>query len=209
MKSIRLSTLLAASLLAFLTTSCDQPAPEPRAESSAVKKDTAESATPALSVAFIYGDSVNAKYRFLIEAEAELERESKLIDERIRRKYERAEKRAGELQREAPTMGQLEMQEAQIELQNLEVEIREFQDKLARDFRKREVELQKDYLKRVNDFLDGYNSDGKYDMILNFQQGGNLLWMSDAFDITDEVLRGLNNAYDAEMAEAKAERKKK
>lgn len=201
--------MLAAALAALSFVSCDNTTTEPPTEAAALKKDSVVNAEQGLSVAFIYGDSVNANYRFLIDAEAELERESKLIDERIRRKYERAEKRAGELQREAPTMGQLEMQEAQIELQNLEVEIREFQDKLARDFRKREVELQQNYMERVNKFLDEYNSDGKYDMIMNFQPGGNLLWMSDAFDITDEVLRGLNEAYDREMDETEAVGKKK
>jgi outer membrane protein len=161
----------------------------------------------ALKVAFIYGDTVNVKYNFLIDAEKELEREGKLIDERIRKKYERAESRAAELQREAPTMGQLEMQEAQIEMQNLQIEIQEFQEKLARDFRNREIELQREYLDRVNAFLKEYNSDSKYDIILNFQPGGNLLWVSDSFDITDEVLSGLNKEYADELASAKDQEK--
>lgn len=168
-----------------------------------VAKDSSANQGSALRVAFIYGDTVNVKYNFLIDAEAELEREGNLIDERIRKKYERAETRAAELQREAPTMGQLEMQEAQIEMQNLQIEIQEFQEKLARDFRNREVELQREYLSRVNAFLEAFNSEDEYDIILNFQPGGNLLWVSESYDITDQVLDGLNKEYADELASAK------
>jgi outer membrane protein len=202
-----MKTFFASLAVALLFSACnDQPAQQPVSEPE--PSETAKVESSGLNLAFIYGDSVNVRYRFLIDAEEELEREGKLIDERIRRKYDRAEKRAAELQQEAPTMGQLEMQEAQIEIQNLQVEMQEFQEKLARDFRKREVELQTTYLERINAFLEDYNSDERYDVIMNFQPGGNLLWMSDAFDITDEVIEGLNARYEAEMAAEKAEDKK-
>jgi outer membrane protein len=194
-------------IAAFALASCNETPPptQVKAKETKVESDSTET-KQGLSVAFIYGDTINAQYKFLIDAESELEREGKLIDDRIRRKYERAEKRAAELQREAPTMGQLEMQEAQIELQNLQIEIQEFQEKLARDFRKREVDLQKEYLARVNAFLKEYNDDDRFDIILNFQPGGNLLWVSESFDITKQVVKGLNEAYAEELA---AERKSK
>lgn len=178
----------------------DTPAPQPAPSKSKAADSTAAETSTGLQVAFIYGDTINTQYKFLIDAESELEREGKLMDDRIRRKYDRAEKRAAELQREAPTMGQLEMQEAQIELQNLQIEIQEFQEKLARDFRKRELDLQKEYLARVNAYLEEYNKDGQYDIILNFQPGGNLLWVSESFDITPQVVKGLNKAYAEELA---------
>lgn len=192
----------------FALTSCDQKQGNEAPANVKSQRDSTAGKSEQLRVAFIYGDTINVKYNFLIDAEQELESEGKLIDDRIRRKYERAEKRAAELQREAPRMGQLEMQEAQIEMQNLQVEIQEFQEKLARDFRKREVELQKDYLARINTFLKEYNKDETYDVILNFQPGGNLLWVSSSFDITDEVLEGLNRQYADELATASEKSKK-
>ncbi len=204
MKIRMIKNLFAAAMLLATVVACDGGKDTAVQSQEGSPKDTLQASNQAATgvrIAFIYGDSINASYQFLLDAEAELERESKLIDDRIRRKYERAEKRAAELQKEAPTMGQLEMQEAQFELQDLQIEIQEFQEKLARDFRKREVELQKDYLKRVNEFLEEYNSDGRYDIIMNFQPGGNLLWMSDSFDITADVLAGLNARYKRELAE--------
>ena len=161
-----------------------------------------------LNAAFIYGDTVNSRYQFLLDAEAELEAERKRIDRRLRTKLEDAEKRAGELQRKAPTMTQTEMQEAQLELQNLDLEMQQYQEKLGLDFRKREAELQTEYINKVNAYLEKHNADGKYDMILNFQQGGNLLWIKQSYNITDEVIEGLNKAYQEDLNAKKSVQEK-
>jgi outer membrane protein len=141
-----------------------------------------------------------------LDAQDELEKEQKVIEERINRKLRKAEERAMELQKQAPTMTQMQVQEAQLELQNLDIEIQQFQERLATDFRKREVELQAEYTDRVNKMLEKYNDDGTYDMILNFQPGGNLLWIKDSYDITEEVLSMLNEQYDADLNKAAEEK---
>jgi hypothetical protein len=46
-------------------------------------------------------------------------------------------------------------------------------------------------------------------MILNFQRGGNLLWVNKGFDITAEVLEGLNKAYAERLSAKKSEAAKK
>jgi len=153
----------------------------------------------SLKIAFFYGDSINENYKFLLEANDELDQEEKTIQERLERKMRKAEQRAAELQQQAPSMTQMQMQEAQLELQNLDLEYQRFQEKLTSDFRKREIELRDEYIQRVDSFLDVYNSDGKYDFILNYQRGGNLIWAKESYDITDEVVRGLNAAYATEL----------
>ncbi|HKL40613.1 MAG TPA: OmpH family outer membrane protein [Cryomorphaceae bacterium] len=193
--------ILSVIAVLTLTISCDE-RQESKAQDSPVQKkaDSTDVENAGLKVAFIYGDTVNTKYRFLIDAQDELAKEQKVIEERINRKLQKAEKRAMELQKQAPTMTQMQVQEAQLELQNLDLEIQQFQERLATDFRKREVELQEEYTKRVDKMLEEYNADGTYDMILNFQPGGNLLWIKDSYDITDEVLTKLNDQYDADLS---------
>ncbi len=158
-----------------------------------------------IKVAFIYGDSILANYKFLVDVEVELSQERQLIDDRVRRKFQRAEQRAGELQKEAQYMTQTQMQEAQMEMQGLEMELQQFEQKLAADFREREVELQREYIEKVDAFLDVFNADGTYDMVLNYQIGSNVLWIKEKFDVTTEVVAGLNASYDEELAAANSE----
>jgi outer membrane protein len=176
-------------------------------DNTATATDTlkADSKDESLKIAFFYGDSINENYDFLQEANDELDQEEKTIQERLERKMRKAEQRAAELQQQAPTMTQMQMQEAQLELQNLDLEYQRFQEKLTSDFRKREIELRDEYIQRVDSFLDEYNLEHNYDFILNYQRGGNLIWANDAYDITQEVIDGLNKAYAAELATEKPE----
>ena len=185
-----------------LLAACNQPAQEPQAQQEEVKK---EPENPGLKVAFIYGDTINAHYKFLLEAQKELEGDTKIAEERIGRKMQRAERRAQELNEEARYMTQTQMQEAQLEMQNLQIELQQFEEKLAIELRNREMELQSEYSAKIDTFLNKFNADGTYDMILNFGRGGNVLWIKDKYDVTQEVLDGLNAEYDKEIAEVEME----
>jgi len=186
--------------VATLFASCNAPDDQIEAEVKTSADSTGGEKSSNLKVAFIYGDTINAKYNFLKDAEAELEKERNVIEQRINRKLRKAENRAMELQQQAATMTQIQIQEAQLELQNLDIEIQQFQEKLASEFRKRELELQEEYNDRVNNLLEEYNEGGTYDLILNFQPGGNLLWVNDSYDITDEILRMLNEQYESDIS---------
>jgi len=190
-------------LLSTVIFSCNQGGQQLPPENSQIADSTStESEQKSLKIAFFYGDSINEKYEFLLEANEELDQEEKTIQERLQRKMRKAEQRAAELQQQAPSMTQMQMQEAQLELQNLDVEYQRFQEKLTSGFRKREIELRDEYIQRVDSFLDIYNSDNKYDFILNYQRGGNLIWANEAYDITSEVISGLNEVYaDEQQAE--------
>ena len=200
MRSIFVFTALIALASCQTPTNTELPSDQELSDSLSV-----EESNQGLSIAFIYGDTINENYQFLIDVKEELEQEEKIIQERLERKLRKAEQRAAELQQQAPTMTQLQMQEAQLELQNLDLEMQRFQEKLMTDFRKREVDLQLEYIQRVDSFLDSYNSEGQYDFIMNYQPGGNLIWVNNAYDITDEVLEGLNSAYQDEMSQESIE----
>lgn len=179
-------------------------------ESSSAEPDSiAQSAVKDLKIAFIYGDSINEHYDFLIDAQAELEAEQARIDRQMQNKLKKAQARAAELQQQAPTMTQQQMQAAQLELQRLDLEMQQHQEKLTNQYLARERELQKEYINKIDTFLADYNADGTYDMIFNYQQGGNLLLINQAFDITQEVLTGLNAAYQKQLDNADAVKAKK
>ena len=209
LKSIAQLSLL--TMLGISLFSCKQEQ-APQTNSVSTKSDTLSTKRAAevndMKVAFIYGDTVNTRYQFLLDAEAELESERKRIDKRLQTRLQDAEKIAGDLQRKAATMSQEEMQAAQQRLNDLDMDMRQYQEKLGQDFRKRESELQLEYIAKVNAYLEDHNADGKYDMIFNFQQGGNLLWMKQSYNITDEVIEGLNKAYQNDLNAKKSAKAK-
>ena len=51
-------------------------------------------------------------------------------------------------------------------------------------------------LKEVNDYLKSYGKTKQYDFILGANESGNIVYAAPGRDLTQEVLRGLNQAYD-------------
>lgn len=154
-----------------------------------------------LRVAFIYGDSINKNYTFSIKTMERLAREQKSAEERVRAKLNRAQQRYQQLMEQSQTMTQSEVQQAQAELQQMEQEMQAYQQNIAAELQQSEIDAQTEYLKRVQDFLQEFNQVQKYDVIFNYQQGGSILKMDSAYDITEEVIRGLNKNFEAEQAE--------
>lgn len=161
---------------------------------------TPESLNSNSRVVFVNADSLNEKYEFIAEKYEELEREQLKIESQVQRKMKAAEERYIQLEAEAAYMTPGQLEQAQMELQGLQMEITQFQEKLAADFRKKELETQQTFYKNISEYLKEYNKTGMYDFILTYQLGGQILLANDSLDITNDVIRGLNANYRSTQA---------
>lgn len=164
---------------------------------------------PKLPIAYVNMDKLNTEYRFVIDANARLnamaEKSRKQLVDRYNALQQSLAAQEKDLIQRAQS-GQIESEEsfnrqrAELEkkLQAAQQELAEMEEKLARQ---NEAELQKQAKilnKRVNDFLRVYNADGRYEMIFcNLSEiKDNILYsVTPAYDITEEVVRGLNAQY--------------
>lgn len=151
-------------------------------------------------IVFVNADSLNEKYEFIAEKYEELEREQLKIESQVQRKMKAAEERYVQLESEAAYMTPGQLEQAQMELQGLQLEITQFQEKLAADFRQKELETQQTFYKNISQYLKEYNDGGRYDFILTYQLGGQILLANDSLDITNDVIRGLNANYRSTQA---------
>jgi outer membrane protein len=49
---------------------------------------------------------------------------------------------------------------------------------------------------RVNDFVKRYAQENGFDMILQYQIGGQVTYINDSFNITSDIISGLNKEYE-------------
>lgn len=164
---------------------------------------------PKLPIAYVNMDRLNTEYRFVLDANARLnamaEKSRKQLVDRYNSLASQLQAQEQDLIKRAQS-GQIESeaefnrQRAELEkkLQKAQQELATMEEKLARE---NEAELKKQSKilnKRVNDFLKVYNADGRYEMIFcNLGEiKDNILYAATpAYDITDEVVRGLNAQY--------------
>ena len=87
---------------------------------------------------------------------------------------------------------QAESQQAAIQRQ--QQSLQELQERLAQELDSETAKYNEALRDSLNHFLAEYNKIKKYDIILS-KAGDNILYASKAYDITQEVVNGLNKRY--------------
>ena len=81
------------------------------------------------------------------------------------------------------------------------------QQRLGNEFNAEQEKYNKALHDSIDHFLAVYNKDKKYSIILS-KSGDNLLYADKAYDITDEIIAGLNKAYKGKVDSKSKDNKK-
>jgi outer membrane protein len=76
-----------------------------------------------------------------------------------------------------------------------EQELQELEAKLTQDIMIENQKLNQQLSDSLTNFLEIFNADGRYHVILSNSAKDNVLWAAEQYDITDEVIEGLNARY--------------
>lgn len=167
-------------------------------------KDGAEKKAPIL--AYINGDSLNANYNFIKDRSKSLEQKYRAADERVRKEYQKRQQEVQELVAYAQSK-KLPDDEARVveeTLGRLQMEMEEIQQRESDNVMQKEMEMQKELVERVQKFLESYTKQKGIDYVVNYQSSTQfILYGNTAYDITADVLNGLNAEYATEKASEK------
>lgn len=187
------------ALMAALTiTSCDK---------SSTKMDTKEdvnsvkSAPTELKIAYVEVDSIMTQYKFCKEYSIILQKKGQNIQNTLASKQQQLQAAAAnfqqKVQQNAYTREQAEA--IQINLQKQNNDLQALNQRLSNEFQAETDKYNVALRDSIKHFLAAYNKDKKYSLILS-KAGDNLLYADKAYDITQEVIAGLNKAYKSTKA---------
>lgn len=167
------------------------------ARTAAVKKDSADDGMPQhIRVAYIDLDTVQKYYEFFKLKNDELEREKNRFDNQIQGELNKLERDRVEFLKKGQAITQLEAEKFQQEYQTRYQQIGQRQQSLQGQHMENQAKAIDDIQKRINEYLKIYNETGKYNFIFSTQEGNPTLYYKDtAFNITSEVIKGLNEVY--------------
>ena len=160
----------------------------------------------ALRVAFVRGDSIMLKYKFVEDEQNSLIQKAKSSENKLQRRMTEAEKEYQGLVEYANSGSATErdLQITQNRIMELEYELQQMQAEEQQKIARVEMEFQKELYDRISDYLKIYGQENGIDMIFNYEPAGQtLLYSLDAFDVTDEVVAALNQKYEAEQTAEK------
>lgn len=182
---------LSLLLTAMITTSCGKQANTPA--KSATHNGAAVENT---KIAYVDVDSLMKKYQYCIDYAAILKKKTETIQNTLSSKGLALQKQAAEFQskvqsgaytREQAEQTQNSLQTKQMQLQNL-------QQSLASEYEKLQTKYNNALRDSLQGFLKTYNKTYGYTFIIS-KAGDNILLADEKYNITEDVLKGLNKRY--------------
>lgn len=149
------------------------------------------------SIVFVNSDVLLQEYELVKNMTAELESETKRKDAEFSAQQKAFESDAAYFQDQVQKQS-ISEQSAQViyeQLMTKQQELYGMQEQYAAELQQKQFELNVVLLDSVRNYLERVNKIYKYDYILGFNTAGNIFLAKDTFDITSQVLEGLNNEY--------------
>ena len=202
-------TILRTVALAFVATmgmtSCDKSNPQMDQKANA----SAKAAAGDMKIAYVEVDSIMSQYKFCKEYSLILQKKGQNIQNTLAQKQQALQAAAAnfqqKVQQNAYTREQAEGVNASLQKQNNDLQI--LNQRLSAEYQNETDQFNKALRDSIQHYLASYNKDKKYSIIFS-KQGDNLLYADKAYDITNEIVAGLNKAYKGKATDKKDEKKK-
>lgn len=170
----------------------------------------ADNNNSGLKIAYVEVDSLMTQYEFCKEFTLTLQKKSNNARNTLNQKGQQLQSAAANFQQKLQNNGftsreQAESQQAAIQRQ--QQSLQELQARLENELAQETAKYNDALRDSLMNFLNAYNKDKKYDLILT-KQGDNILYAAKRFDITNDVINGLNKRYKKAPAAKKEEEKK-
>lgn len=200
--------LTLATVAAFAMTSCDKS----KCQVDEKKVEGKQAVPSDVKIAYVEVDSIMSQYKFCKDYSLILQKKGQNIQNTLAQKQRALEQAymnfQQKIQQNAYTREQAE--QIQMSLQKQNSDLQALNQRLSGEFQVETENYNNALRDSIQHFLAVYNKDKKFGLILS-KAGDNLLYADKAYDITNEVIAGLNKAYKpaAPAKEVKAEAKKK
>lgn len=200
--------LALVTVAAFAMTSCDKS----KCQVDEKKVEGKQAVPSDVKIAYVEVDSIMSQYKFCKDYSLILQKKGQNIQNTLAQKQRALEQAymnfQQKIQQNAYTREQAE--QIQMSLQKQNSDLQALNQRLSGEFQVETENYNNALRDSIQHFLAVYNKDKKFGLILS-KAGDNLLYADKAYDITNEVIAGLNKAYKpaAPAKEVKAEAKKK
>lgn len=151
-----------------------------------------------MPIAYLNVDSLLVNYTFAQEANEKLMKKQEDARLKMNTKLRTFQNEVADFQRKLENNAFLSRERAEKEQQRLakkEQELQELEAKLTQDIMIENQKLNMQLADSLNTFLGIFNSNGRYHIILSNNAKDNVLMASEQYDITSEVIEGMNARY--------------
>ena len=151
----------------------------------------------ALRIAYVELDTLMSQYQLYKDYSEVLTQKGNNIQATLAKKQKALESHAASIQKKYESNGfttRDELERAQNSIQNEENQLHELAARLNDEFNAEQARINEEARDSIQSFLAIYNQEKKYDYVM-IKAGDNLLIANPKYNITNDVIKGLNKRY--------------
>jgi len=156
-----------------------------------------------VAIAYVHSDSLLANYDFMKEIQSELGDLSQKYEKEYQNRAQGLQNEISDFQRTAQNLTVAQGKALEENLMKKQQNLRVYQEDLSMKLRQKEAELNNELYKTISDYLKVYGDKNNLQLVLTYSRGSDVLYANEGLEITNEVIEGLNKAYN-EKAETEA-----
>jgi outer membrane protein len=149
----------------------------------------------SFKIAYFDTDSLQNNYDHYKDAMDDLRKTEQGMNAELQSMRTQMQQYYGELQKKGQSITQAEGEQAQRELASMEKRFRSREQQLQGDMQTKQMEVLKTLRKEIEEYLESYNKNKEYSYIFSYEPGLLLYYKDSVYDITSDVVRGLNEQY--------------
>lgn len=150
------------------------------------------------TIAYFDIDSLQEKYEYFKDVSDKIKAREATVTSQLNSLQDSYQKRLKVLQEKGPTMTQAEGEAAQREYAEMQQKYQQRQMAMEQDLKKQQIDLMTDVRNKIENYLKEYNREKGYAFILSYEPGFMLYYRDSLYDITNDVIQGLNERYNKE-----------
>jgi len=145
-------------------------------------------------IAYFDMDSLAASFTMVLDAKSELNRREEAVNAEKAKMERNYKEKLAKYQAQATTMNQVQSESATKDMMQMQQQIQGRSQALEQEYQDFYTRKMKDVKEKIEVFLKDYNARAGYSYIVAYEPG--LFYYRDtAYDITADVIDGLNKAY--------------
>ena len=159
----------------------------------AVKADN--NAAPSFAVAYFDIDSLQEHYEYFKDVSGDMKKKESAMNAELNDLTNKYQRTVRKWQEKGNNITQAEYESAQREVGLQQQQIQQRKGELEQEMQKLQVDRMSELRKQVEEFLKDYNKDKKYAYILSYEPGFIIYYKDSAYNITGDLINGLNQQY--------------
>lgn len=160
-----------------------------------VSVTTDKNATTPFAVAYFDIDSLQEHYEYFKDVSGDIKKKESSMNAELNDLTNKYQRTIRKWQEKGNNITQSEGEAAQREVGTLQQQYQQRKGELEQEMQKLQVDRMTELRKQVEEFLKEYNKSKKYSYILSYEPGFIIYYKDSAYNITGDLINGLNTQY--------------